>query len=798
MVFSTVALLAVVLGAGREVIGAMDVRDQNLMEATSLIRGGISVGAVKMAPLPVEILRSPQFSSLLNAYAEDTALEKALGECRLWIDVERFKANEMTAHPPLPASEVTGGGESKETVSSPQHTPRANAEEGQCASLNKRFGWSIRKSIGPLLAPVSFAVCTEGPWFADIEVMKVEADETDEFEAGPLLLHVKYSPTLPDTFSSKMPSKMPLVPSQILAPSSDDGARPPRPGEKATALCLEKGQPLLLSRHADNETAYLEFLPGPWSVAVDVELYADVSRPMGVGVRLLLRDNVAVTLPPSRLLPFTTDGLGTEQWLLLELADLHAQQQRRSGAAGVQEAHEVHGAELWDKIQRDRAMEAFSTRQCRLKRGERFSDPVQLDCLPDIKGQSRKELAMNGLDVIRRGVIGLVLALIPTFGINAAFHSLIWSNDGLAQRVEKEAKDLSLFSLKREWRLTAPLEMLGKPEGAQKALSIAMRCWTPKQTEVLDTLASELLQLYAQGGKDRTKYKTEGKITFAESDNKLVIHYPVSQLSYARRLALDLMLDTDTVLVFTFTDMGGHFHPFHKVPSTQGETATVKEQQDILAATGGTQVSQNVKEERTGGKACEAGQATGKEPSAQETQTAAAHKISDQEGAESTAKGIDGQQLEAVTDANGAQENKARELDAAAVAKDKPGSTEENREERITYLQLLWQKVGEPQHHELKRTAIANIVWDVGLSAAFLIIAYLTAKLVGSVNGRTVADILRERRSCRLASLRISEIDVIPTVSSEAHVHEASLKDSRTEDAAVAEGVETNGMLKAT
>lgn len=122
-----------------------------------------------------------------------------------------------------------------------------------------------------------------------------------------------------------------------------------------------------------------------------MELYADVSRPMGVGARLRLRDNVAITIPPSRLLPITTEGIKAEQWLLLELAELHAQQQRQSRATDARETHELDRMELWDKLQRERALEAFAPRQCRLKRGERFGDPVELDCLPDIRGQRKRE-----------------------------------------------------------------------------------------------------------------------------------------------------------------------------------------------------------------------------------------------------------------------------------------------------------------------------------------------------------------------------------------------------------------------
>lgn len=399
--------------------------------------------------------------------------------------------------------------------------------------------------------------------------------------------------------------------------------------------------------------------------------------------------------------------------------------------------------------------------------------------------------------MVRRGVIGLVLALIPTLGINAAFHSLIGSKDSFTQRVENAAAELSLFSLKRECRVALPLGNLGRPEADKLTMDTIVLGWTSQQTELLDEIASEMLQLYAKGGKDRRIHKTEGKVLFEEASDSLTIHVPVSTLGYARRVRLGLQFERDAEVVFTFIDMGGHFHPFHKVISTQGDTAAVNEQRDVLATTGVAQPSHHITAKTMGETAGKAGPATERETSAQEAQKAAAQETSDQVGAEIGDKDIPGEQLEVETSVEDAQMKMTGEVGAAAGAKGKPGSTKDNEEESITYLQLLWQKVGEPQYRELKRTAIANIVWDVGISAAFLVIAFVTAKLMGSINGRTVADMLRERRVRRLASLRASEID-ITVLSSETHVHETSFERNppTEEDAAVAEGVEANGMLK--
>ena len=250
-------LLSTVLFTGRAVVVAMDLHEQRLMEAPTLLRGGASMEEVKIIPPPAEVLRSPQFSSLLDAYTEDTALERALGECRLWIDVERFRASETTGDPPKPASDVTERGESRDTASFPQHTMRPTTGKGRCASLNKRFGWTVRSSSGSFEDSFSSAVCTEAPWFADIEVVKVDYDGTDELNLGDVRLHVKYIHLPQGDPSQDMAPIIPMAPFQILTPSGDDGAGPPRPGEKSIVFCLEKGQPVLLSRPVENETAYL-------------------------------------------------------------------------------------------------------------------------------------------------------------------------------------------------------------------------------------------------------------------------------------------------------------------------------------------------------------------------------------------------------------------------------------------------------------------------------------------------------------------------------------------------------------
>lgn len=404
---------------------------------------------------------------------------------------------------------------------------------------------------------------------------------------------------------------------------------------------------------------------------------------------------------------------------------------------------------------------------------------------------------MDGLDVVRRGVIGLVLAMIPTLGLNAAFHSLIRSNDRFVQRAEKAAPELSIFNLKRECRVSFPVGVSGRSKEAKKSTDIALRGWDPKQMELLDTIASEMLQLYAKGGKDRRKHRTEGAITFIESDDRLVIYVPVTTLSNKRRITLGLLFQSEAELIFTFEDVGGHFRPFHKVLSMQGETSGVNGQQGIARAARDAHPSQGIRENPTDETVRKAEQTAGKETSAPE---AATQDNTGHEGAEPADGSTGGQPSKVATASVGAQVKKIGDLGVPAVANDKHGSEKEGGEGRITYLQLLWQKVGEPQHRELKRTAVGNIVWDVWLSAAFLLMAYLTTKLVGSVNGRTVADMLRERRSLRLSSLRAGEIDVTASFSSESHTHEASfdMNLGMDEDTTVAEGIETNDMLKAT
>lgn len=112
---------------------------------------------------------------------------------------------------------------------------------------------------------------------------------------------------------------------------------------------------------------------------------------MGVGVRLHLKDNLCVTLPPRRVLPFNSGKLSTEQWLLLELAELHTQRQWQSASEDETESTEKDKPGEWATFQRDAAFEALSVGRCRLKRGRRADDPVLLDCLPNISNRSKRE-----------------------------------------------------------------------------------------------------------------------------------------------------------------------------------------------------------------------------------------------------------------------------------------------------------------------------------------------------------------------------------------------------------------------
>lgn len=324
---------------------------------------------------------------------------------------------------------------------------------------------------------------------------------------------------------------------------------------------------------------------------------------------------------------------------------------------------------------------------------------------------------MNGLNVVRRGAISLALAAIPAMRISAAFHSLIHSSDSTAERADSLVAELSLFNIRRSWDLTVSTGTAKTAGYLRKVLQLSKHVWTAKQEELLSELSSELLQMYARGAQSVARYS--GELIFEESDSTLVVRVPVSSLSFRRRLRLGLLFEDDLELVFTFTDMGGKFHPFQRVPSSEGESF---KQSSVESGGAGHNSEDKSADPNEGSKSGEATRAL----------------------------------------LSGGLHDKTSKCTGANSASGVEEFSKEEREHdvNITYLQLLWQKVAEPHHRELRHIAVGNILVDVGTTVALMVASFIVAKMIGNFNGRTVADMLRERRAARLSHSTSSEIAI--------------------------------------
>lgn len=137
-----------------------------------------------------------------------------------------------------------------------------------------------------------------------------------------------------------------------------------------------------------------EFLPGPWSVEVQVEMFPDLLRVMGVGVRLRLVENISITLPPTRALPLSTADLTDEQWLLLELAAFRSEEQNLKEAEDEAKAAVMEQRGEWTQALGESTltrMGSFPVGPCRIRRGKGFDDPVVLDCVPPTQPSNKKQ-----------------------------------------------------------------------------------------------------------------------------------------------------------------------------------------------------------------------------------------------------------------------------------------------------------------------------------------------------------------------------------------------------------------------
>ncbi|KAL8271803.1 hypothetical protein Esti_004275 [Eimeria stiedai] len=664
----------------------------------SFAEGGSHAGTIEVVPLPLDLLRSAEFSTLFATYNEDVEYERKETECRFWIDVDHVKFQEAV-------SLGTGAGES-----GLHKNDYLSQYGGDCSSVNKHFGAHLVASPSGHIGDWSggFVECTAAPWFAEAEIRNVTREQIGGSFYYSVELKYTYPSSLTAAVSSQasvLPLTLPLTPGKRAERSGY--SRPPFPGDKATLLCLAKGSRMMLIRDTEDATqADIEFLPGPWSLEVEVEMYPDPRRLMGVGVQLRLMENLSVTLPPTRVLPVTTVGLTNEQWLLLELAELRSRErrQREEAAEGaplsVTWKEEVFATPSRTKVEPPRV----PIGPCHLRRGSGFNDPVLLDCLPPFQPQNKRELVMNALDIMRRGMWGIGCALLAAMSINGPFHSLIKTKHVNAEALDAVTQDLSLFSVSREWKVAlSPSSQSSEEDPLKKLALTSMTSWTPDQSKELDVIASELLEAYARGGKDRRKHSKEKHMTFIETDSKLEVRLAVSSLSRPRRNLLGLSKNIDAELVFTFTDLGGAFHPFHKVPKANVRRVSVSEQP---------------KQESAG-------------------------EISGTAGAD---------QNRAVSSPSGA-------LNADADVASPP---DKDDEERMTMLQLMWQNVVVPQHNELRRIAIGNVLWDISVAALFLVMFTLSAKLMGLATGKATAVALQDSRAARFTGFATYDLPALP------------------------------------
>ncbi|KAL8451784.1 hypothetical protein Emag_002607 [Eimeria magna] len=662
--------------------------------------GGAHGGSIEIVPVPLDVLRSSEFSTLLATYSEDVEYERKEMECRFWIDVDHVKSQSV-------ASAKSGVAASEDS----QKTDYFSQYGGDCSTLNREFGAQLVESAsGPLNDRTSaFVKCTAAPWFAEVEIQAVTRKRGP---GGSFYSLAELSYTYPSFLAaadtsraSGLPLTVPLTPDKQAQRSGH--FKPPAPGDKATLLCLAEGSRMMLIRDTEDATqAGLEFLPGPWSIEVEVEMYPDPLRVMGVGVQLRLMENLAVTLPPTRVLPVTTAGLTGEQWLLLELAELRSRErrQRETAEAGAS-VDFAFGEEILALSSRTQMQPPhFPIGPCQLRRRKGFNEPILLDCLPPIQPQNRRELLMNAFDIAKRGAWGIACALLAAMSINGPFHSLIKTRHVNAEALDTVAHDLSLFSVSREWKVAPPSSSQSSEEDSLKELTLnAMSSWTPEQSKELDIIASEVLEAYARGGKDRRKHTQEKHMIFVETDSKLEVRLAISSLSRSRRKLLGLNKCTDAELVFTFTDLGGSFRPFTKIPKANLRKVSVSEQP--------------------------------KHESASETN-------------------------------DPVEEDQNRAVSAPSVAPDADADvaspSENEGEERMTMLQLMWQNVVKPQHDELRKIAIGNVLWDISVAAFFLAISALSAKLLGFVNGKATAAALQDSRAARFTGFAAYDLPVIP------------------------------------
>nr|CEL77799.1 TPA: TGME49_116130 [Toxoplasma gondii VEG] len=202
--------------------------------------------------------------------------------------------------------------------------------------------------------------CRKSPWVLPVVVEEVRKRASAEgvpfFEAA-----VSYGyEDANDTIAANLPIVFPLTPNnQILKNGLPDVE--PQVGLDATILCKEDGRPPLFVTDQDENSDMPELQPGPWTVSVFVRSKVNPLVPYGRSYFLEVLDNVVVTMPPERIIPFPLPAsVSLDTLLQLELA--------------------VAAAQLFTEPRSEDSMRLAMPARCTIHRDASYLDAATLDC----------------------------------------------------------------------------------------------------------------------------------------------------------------------------------------------------------------------------------------------------------------------------------------------------------------------------------------------------------------------------------------------------------------------------------
>ncbi|EPR58825.1 hypothetical protein TGGT1_316130 [Toxoplasma gondii GT1] len=291
--------------------------------------------------------------------------------------------------------------------------------------------------------------CRKSPWVLPVVVEEVRKRASAEgvpfFEAA-----VSYGyEDANDTIAANLPIVFPLTPNnQILKNGLPDVE--PQVGLDATILCKEDGRPPLFVTDQDENSDMPELQPGPWTVSVFVRSKVNPLVPYGRSYFLEVLDNVVVTMPPERIIPFPLPAsVSLDTLLQLELA--------------------VAAAQLFTEPRSEDSMRLAMPARCTLHRDASYLDAATLDCpLWHMQAHTKKPSAVRTAAKIGGSLVGVGLArnLILPRRDTTAFNQLVTLNRS------DDAESAGVVNLNTAWPHPASAaEKLALSRLSEKALN---------------------------------------------------------------------------------------------------------------------------------------------------------------------------------------------------------------------------------------------------------------------------------------------------------------------------------------